>query len=135
MKEMTVDAKLQNIEVLTAFADAVLEEADCPPKAMMQIDLAIDELITNIASYAYAGGEGSATLQIGIQDEPRCAVLTFVDSGIPYDPTAKEDPDVTRPIEERQAGGLGIFLVKKTMDDMQYTYKDGQNILTIKKFF
>ena len=62
-------------------------------------------------------------------------VITFIDNGIPYDPLAKVDPDVTLSLEERDVGGLGIYLVKKTMDDILYEYKDGQNILRIKKKF
>ena len=76
---------------------------------------------------------GNATIRVEIIKEPLSAVLTFIDNGVPYDPLAKEDPDVSLTAEERQIGGLGIFMVKKSMDDVEYEYKNGQNILRIKK--
>jgi anti-sigma regulatory factor (Ser/Thr protein kinase) len=133
MKEMTVEARGENVRVLTDWADAELEKLECPMKAQMQIDLAIDEIFTNIASYAYAPGTGNATVTMDYDAESGMFSLTFCDSGVPYNPLQKEDPDVNLPAEERSIGGLGIFLVKKTMDDMRYEYRDGQNILTLMK--
>ena len=104
-------------------------------KAQMQINVAIDELFGNIAKYAYTDGNGLAAVKVDVQDDPRAAVITFVDSGIPYDPLKKTDPDITLSAEERQIGGLGIFMVKKIMDEIAYEYDDGQNVLTIKKYF
>lgn len=133
MKEITVPATVENIAVVTDFADEQLETLDCSMKAMMQINVAIDEILANIAFYAYPGTHGTVTMQVEIREDTRTAVLTFIDSGIPYNPLEKEDPDVTLSLEERQIGGLGIFLVKKSMDDMNYERKDGQNILTLRK--
>ncbi len=133
MKELTVKAVVENIPRVTAFLEEELERANCPMKAIMQIGLAVDELICNIASYAYPGGSGSATVRLEIDEAAREASITFIDEGIPYDPLAKEDPDVTLSAEERQIGGLGIFLVKKTMDGMRYERRDGKNLLTIIK--
>lgn len=133
MKELTISATLENIETVTAFVDAQLEEMGCPMKAQMQIDIAIDELFSNIARYAYTPGTGEATVRVDKSDCPTAAVITFIDCGKPYNPLAKKDPDITLSAEERQIGGLGIFMVKKSMDDMKYEYKDGQNILCIKK--
>ena len=133
MREITVDATIENIAEVTAFVDEQLEAFDCPMKVQMQIDIAIDELFSNIAHYAYKPEVGKATVRVEFDEEPRAAVVTFVDRGVPYDPLAKKDPDVTLSAEERKIGGLGIYLVKKSMDDMFYEYKDGQNILTIKK--
>ena len=135
MREITVDAAIENITEVTAFVDEQLEAFDCPMKVQMQIDIAIDELFSNIAHYAYKPEVGKATVRVEFDEEPRAAVVTFVDSGVPYDPLAKKDPDVTLSAEERKIGGLGIYLVKKSMDDMFYEYKDGQNMLTIKKLF
>ena len=104
-------------------------------KAQMQIDVAIDELFGNIAHYAYQQKVGAATVQVETEDAPPAVTITFIDSGVPYDPLKKEDPDVTLSAGERSAGGLGIFLVKKTMDDILYEYKDGKNILKIRKIF
>lgn len=135
MREITVDAAIENITEVTAFVDEQLEAFDCPMKVQMQIDIAIDELFSNIAHYAYKPEVGKATVRVEFDEEPRAAVVTFVDRGVPYDPLAKKDPDVTLSAEERKIGGLGIYLVKKSMDDMFYEYKDGQNMLTIKKLF
>lgn len=133
MKEFVLDATIENIEFLTAQVDEMLEEALCSPRAQMQIDVAIDELFSNIANYAYPGKIGKATVQVDISEENRTVTITFIDSGIQYDPLAKEDPDVTLSAEERKIGGLGIFMVKKTMDDIKYSYENGNNILTINK--
>ena len=102
-------------------------------KTQMQIDVAVEEIFVNIASYAYTPGTGSATILFEEEKDPHCAKITFIDRGVPYDPLKKADPDVTLSAEERGIGGLGIFMVKKTMDDISYVYKDEQNILTIRK--
>ena len=133
MKELNIAATVENIDTVTDFVNEQLEALDCPMKAQMQIDIAIDELFGNIAHYAYNPEVGDATVRIEVMEEPLSVVITFIDKGIPYDPLAKEDPDVTLSAEERQIGGLGIYMVKKTMDDITYEYKDGQNILKIKK--
>ncbi len=133
MKELTIDAKVENIDVVTDFVNAELEALDCPMKAQMQIDVAIDELFGNISNYAYNPEVGPATVRVEVTEEPLAVVITFIDGGVPYDPLAKADPNVKLSAEEREIGGLGIFLVKKTMDDIAYEYKDGKNILKIKK--
>ena len=131
--ELTIEAKKENLPEVTEFIDLKLEEAQCSMKAQMQIDIAVEELFVNIASYAYAPGTGQATVRIEIEDDPKTATITFTDEGVAYDPLAKEDPDITLSAEERGIGGLGIFMVKKSMDDMRYEYKDGKNILQIVK--
>ena len=133
MKELTINATVENIETVTAFVDEQLETLGCPVKAQMQIDIAIDELFGNIAHYAYRPGVGPATVRVEVVQDPLAVVITFIDQGVPYDPLAKEDPDVTLSAEEREIGGLGIYMVKKTMDAISYEYKDGKNILTLKK--
>lgn len=133
MNELTISAKVENIPAVTAFVDERLEALDCPVKAQMQIDIAIDELFGNIAHYAYQPGVGPATVRVEVVQDPLSVVITFIDQGVPYDPLAKADPDVTLSAEEREIGGLGIYMVKKTMDAIFYEYKDGQNILTLKK--
>lgn len=133
MKELTIDAKVENIEKVTAFVDEQMESLRCPVKAQMQIDIAIDELFGNIAHYAYHPEIGPVTVRVEIQETPPSVVITFIDNGVPYDPLAKEDPDISLSAKERQLGGLGIYMVKKSMDDITYEYKDGQNILRIKK--
>ena len=133
MKSITVEAKIENVDKVTEFVNEVLEEKDCPLKVQMQLDVAIDD--GNIAYYAYGKGKGSgnATIQIKMEDNPPKITLIFIDQGTPYNPLENKDPDITLDIEDREIGGLGIFLVKKTMDELSYEYVDGQNILTMKK--
>ena len=98
------------------------------------MDVAIDEIFSNIAHYAYNPETGPATVRVEVEENPLSVVITFMDHGIPYDPLAEERPDTTKlSASERPIGGLGLFIVKKTMDDVSYAYKDGQNILTIRK--
>ena len=131
MKKITVDATTENLQQVLSFVDTALEAADCSMKVQMQIDIAVEELFVNIANYAYAPGKGTAVIGVDVKDGT--AEITFADSGIPYDPLKKTDPDVNLSAEDREIGGLGIFMVKKTMDDMTYEYRDGQNLLTIRK--
>mgnify|MGYP006336313541 FL=1 len=133
MKELTIAATVENIEIVTDFVNEQLEALNCPMKAQMQIDIAIDELFGNIAHYAYHPEVGSATVRIDVEQDPVAVVITFLDGGVPYDPLMAADPDVTQSAQERQLGGLGIYMVKKSMDAITYEYKDGKNILTIKK--
>lgn len=133
MTELTVAATVENIDTVTDFVNQQLEALDCPMKAQMQIDIAIDELFGNIAHYAYNPEIGKATVRVEVIEDPLAVTITFIDNGVPYDPLAKADPDTTLSAEEREIGGLGIYMVKKSMDDITYEYKDGQNILTIKK--
>lgn len=133
MSELNIEAKTENLDKVLAFVDQHLEERGCAVQVQMQIDVAVEELFVNIAQYAYAPGIGVATIRVELQEDPLVVVITFIDNGIPYNPLAKEDPDITLSAEERQIGGLGIYMVKKSMDDMSYEYKDGQNILRIKK--
>ena len=132
-RELTLEASDENLQEAMAFVDEQLEEMDCPIKVQMQIDVAVEELFVNVAHYAYAPGTGPVTLRTETQDSPRAISITFTDRGVPYDPLAKPDPDVTLSAEERQIGGLGIYMVKKTMTDMRYRYEEGRNILTICK--
>lgn len=135
MKELTIAATVENIGTVTDFVNEHLEIYDCPMKAQMQIDIAIDELFGNIAHYAYNPETGDATVRVEVVEDPLSVIITFIDNGMPYDPLAQSDPDITLSAEEREIGGLGIYMVKKTMDDITYEYKDGQNILKIKKHF
>ena len=133
MKSITVPAILDELTRVQEFIGGQLEEAGCPMKAQMQIDVAIDELFGNIAHYAYNPETGPATVRVEVTEAPISVVITIIDHGIPYDPLKKDDPDITLSAEERGIGGLGIFMVKKTMDEITYEYKDGQNILRIRK--
>ena len=133
VNELEIDAVPENLEEVQAFVEEHLSHSDCSMKALTQINVAVEEIFINIASYAYAPDKGKTKVRVEVSSEPVAVTITFVDHGIPYDPLAREDPDVTLPAEEREVGGLGIFMTKKLMDDVGYTYKDGQNILTLKK--
>lgn len=133
MKELTVEAKRENLLLVQALIDEELEAADCPMATQIAIDVAVEELFVNIASYAYGEKTGPATVQVSVHEDPKSAEITLIDSGKQYDPLAKPDPDVTLAAKDRTKGGLGIFMVKNSMDDMKYEYKDGKNILTLKK--
>ena len=133
MKELTIAATVENIETVTDFVDEQLEALECPMKAQMQINIAIDELFGNIAHYAYNPDVGEATVRVEVAKDPLSVIITFIDGGVPYDPLAAADPDITLSAEERTMGGLGIFMVKKSMDDVTYRYENGRNILSIRK--
>ena len=134
-KELEITAEVNKLPEVLSFIEQQLEKADCPLKTQMQIFIAAEEIFVNIASYAYAPGTGNAVIRVECSENPAAAVISFLDSGVPFDPLAKEDPDVSLSAEEREIGGLGIFMAKKTMDDLHYEYRDGQNILTISKRF
>lgn len=133
MKKQTLLAVTENLPQVFDFVEGCLEEKGFPRKIQMQIRLAVEEIFVNIAHYAYQPETGMVTVCLEIQEQPLTAVITFLDQGVPYDPLAREAPDISLPVEEREIGGLGIYLVKKNMDDISYEYKDGQNILILKK--
>ena len=133
MKELTLEATLDNLSEVLGFVDSFLEENYCSAKAQMQIDVAVEEIFVNIASYAYSPETGKATVRIEVSGDPLHVTITFIDRGVPYDPLAKADPDLSASAQERTVGGLGIFLTKKLMDDVVYEYRGGRNVLTLKK--
>ena len=135
MEKLTIDAKLENLSSVTEFVIDALESRDCPMKVTMQMELVIEEIFVNVASYAYKDDVGAVTVCRSFDEEPRAINLTFIDSGTPYNPLEHQDPDTSLGAEDREIGGLGIFLVKKNVDEIFYKYEDGQNILTVKKFF
>lgn len=129
---LTLEARVENLDQVLAFVDAFLEAEGCSPRVQMQIDVAVEEIFVNIASYAYSETD-SRPASIGLQREGDEAVITLIDSGRPYDPLARPDPDVTLPASERPIGGLGIYMVKKSMDGVTYARQEGENILTLRK--
>ena len=131
--ELDIEASVDRLQEVIDFVNRHLEAVDCPPKSQMQMEVAVEEIFVNIANYAYAPSIGNATVRVEVSDDPVTVTITFIDRGIPYDPLKKEDPDTTLSANERQIGGLGIFMTKKIMDDFSYEYKNGQNILTLKK--
>ena len=135
MEQLIVEATVENLPKVTDFIIESLEEMNCKPKIMMQMELVIEELFVNVAHYAYRPDVGTCTVQKEFEENPRAISITFIDSGIPYNPLEHEDPDTSLGVEEREIGGLGIFLVKKNVDKISYEHKDGQNVLRLTKLF
>ena len=133
MKEFKIEAITENLHSVLEFIDGQLELIGCPVNLQMHIDIAAEEIFVNIAHYAYTQGTGEVTIRVELCRDPSAIEITFIDRGVPYDPLAKPDPDVTLSAKERKIGGLGIFMVKKSMDEVRYEYLDGCNVLTIKK--
>jgi sigma-B regulation protein RsbU (phosphoserine phosphatase) len=135
ISEITVQADIKNQQEVTAFIESRLEEADCPLKTQMNLSVATDEIFSNIAYYAYPDKKGDVTVRLAIKASPAAAEITFIDGGVQFDPLSLPEPDVSLSAEERNIGGLGIFMVKKMMGEVSYEYKDGKNILKIAKNF
>ncbi len=135
MIKLTVDATIDSLDIILEKLEEMLDDREFSPKSMMQMHVAIEELFVNIAHYAYPeDAPGKADIDMDI-DSDNVVTMVFRDSGQPYNPLAKEDPDVTLSAEERDIGGLGIFMAKKSLDSMEYEYVNNQNVLTIKKKF
>ncbi len=132
-RKLTVAADIGQVANVIDFVNECLAPAGCPAKVIQQLDIAVDEIFSNIALYAYGGKAGSAAMQVAINEHTPSATLTFTDEGKPFNPLEREDPDVTLSAEERKIGGLGIYIVKKTMDQMEYEYRKGSNRLRIVK--
>ena len=133
MKVLTLPAVQENIPAVIDFVNRELESLGCSMKIQSQIDIAIDEICSNIANYGYEGGSGVVDVRIETEHEPHAVTIAFADSGTPFNPLERGDPNVTLKARERKIGGLGIFMVKKSMDDVRYEYREGRNILTIRK--
>ena len=132
-KELTLPATIESIPQATEFVITELNALDCPVAARTQIAVAIDEILSNIAKFAYETSEGNVTVRFAIQEDNSVAEITFIDQGIAYNPLDTAEPDITLSAKQRAIGGLGVFLVKKTMDDVHYERVDDQNILRIYK--
>ncbi len=134
-RELTIQATTDNYSKVLEFVERILEETGCPQALMFTLDICMEEIYINIASYAYSNSneQGDAYIKITIDEDPYRVTMVFKDSGMQYNPLEKEDPDITLSAQERQIGGLGIYMVKNMMDDVTYEYIDGQNVLTISK--
>ena len=133
MTTKTFPASTDALSDVLGFVDEMLQSFECPMKVQMAICVAIEEVFVNVAHYAYGGGEGDMTLGIGFDEGTRTMSFRMADKGLPFDPLKKPDPDITLSAEEREIGGLGIFITKKTMDTVTYAYENGENILTMIK--
>lgn len=131
MTELTLTAKTENLDEVLDFVNGQLEEQGCSMRAQLELDIAIEELFVNIANYAYRPDEGAVTIQVDFHGD--MVSVIFIDGGVPYNPWEREDPDISLSAEERQIGGLGVYMVKKSMNHVDYIHQDGKNILTIQK--
>ncbi len=128
MEELCLEAKIENIGTVSDFVCTQI--ANCSMEIQNEIMLAVDEIFSNIANYAYSPEIGYVTVRTTVDDD---ITIEFEDSGIAYNPLSSDDPDITLPAHERKIGGLGIFMVKKIMDSMEYRREENKNILAIKK--
>ncbi len=133
MEALQIKALTDNLDRVLDYVNEVLEMMGCSMKNQIQIDMAVEELFVNIAHYAYKGAAGDAVIIAGPDPGTGILRITFIDWGVPFDPLAKKDPDISLSVEEREIGGLGIFMAKKIMDTMNYKYENGQNVLTMTK--
>lgn len=133
MSEITVLAIIEKLDTVMQFVDHHLETANCSQMVIGQVELAVEEIYTNIANYAYHPEHGTAKIHCEVKGEPLQIIIGFSDEGKPYNPLERKTPDMTAGVEEREIGGLGIFLVRKMMDEVEYQFVDGKNILTIRK--
>lgn len=133
MEVITVPAESAALETVNTFIEEKLESINCPKRARMQMKLAVEEIFVNISSYAYHPEVGQAEVGVDIDGDPPTVTIRFLDQGHPFNPLEKPDADITLSAQDREIGGLGILLVKKIMDQVDYAYENGRNILTIKK--
>ena len=128
MNELIIEAKLENLDTVLDFINEKID--DCSAKIQNQIRIVVDEIFSNIARYAYHPKVGGAVVRIAVGDD---IIIEFEDNGTPYNPLDQVDPDVSLSAEEREIGGLGLFMVKNLMDSVEYRREENRNILTIKK--
>ena len=134
MRELEIGAELQNMETVRSYVTEQLEEAGFGPKQIMEVELAVEEIFCNIANYAYKPEKGNVLIRCEVEETDKCRItIEFIDQGVPYNPLERSNPDITLEAEERDIGGLGIFLSKAMTDSMDYRYEDGKNILVITK--
>lgn len=133
MEQLVIPAEAKRLDEVLSFVDRFLSEYDCPIDTQLQIDIAVEEIYVNIANYAYNPETGDATIACTVEKEPLRVIIEFSDGGIKYNPLERDDPDLELSAEERNIGGLGIYMVKTSMDNVYYRYEDGKNIFTIEK--
>lgn len=133
MKSISVKAAREELDPVMDFINSFLDAYECSARSRFQIEIAVEEIFVNIASYAYPDGEGEATVSIDVEGDPQEAVMVFSDGGKPFDPLARPDADTSPEGILGRIGGLGILMTKRTMDALSYEYRDGKNVLTIRK--
>ncbi|MDD7641552.1 MAG: ATP-binding protein [bacterium] len=133
MHELKLMASDETLYTVIGEIEQLLDENHCPETLKMIMLVAVEEIFVNIAHYAYGGNPGEAVIDLDVIPNPKSCRVVFRDKGVPYNPLEKADPDITLSAEERNIGGLGIYMVKQSMDKVEYRYEDGYNILTIEK--
>lgn len=136
-KVLTVNASMDHLDEVIAFVEEQLESASCPLKVQGQICVSFEELYVNVVNYAYGEESGECVIGMNISTvgNEKKMVLTVKDRGNPFNPLKKEDPDITLSVEDRPIGGLGIYMVKQSMDDVMYEYQKGWNVIKIVKMW
>ena len=132
-KTFTFSAETEELDAVLSFVNAPLDALGVSEEEKIILDIAVEEIYVNIALYAYQPGRGPVTLRWTLEEDPLRIQIDFMDRGTPYDPLSRQDPDITLSAEERQIGGLGIYMVRKSMDEVSYAYRDGQNYFSMKK--
>lgn len=138
MQSANIPASMEYLPRVMSLTGRILEAAGCGEDDRRHIDISVEEIFTNIASYAYKNKEGTVWVEWDVREtgeEQKEIVIRFQDEGVPYNPFARRDPDLTLPIEERPVGGLGVYMVKQFMDDASHRYERGRNLTVIKKRF
>ena len=133
-EKITVPAELKQAVPVAAMVDRIMTQLNCSGRTKLKIAVVVDEIFSNIVHYAYKNREGTITVEAEAEEDPPCLVITFIDQGMPFDPLAVRDPEMTGTAKKRAVGGLGLYIVKKTMDGVSYENKNGSNILTIRKY-
>lgn len=131
--ERTYPAKDENLDEVLEFVETMLKDTGLLQKEILQVMVAIEEAFVNIAHYAYRDSDGKVKFIIDLDKSGKSALFCFKDSGIPFNPLDRPDPDVNLPSQAREIGGLGIYMIRKIMDDVSYRYENGENILTMIK--
>lgn len=133
MEELIIPAETKHLDDVLSFVDQILSQYDCPMDIQIQIDIAVEEIYVNIAHYAYNPDVGEATIRCRVENDPLCVVIEFMDGGVPYNPLEQQIPNLDLSAEEREIGGLGIYMVRNSMDNVSYRHESGKNVFTIQK--
>ena len=131
--DIEISALIENWNIVYDFLNDCMDKFRLEGKLRTEVLLSCEEIYVNVAHYAYSGRTGSVSIKIEYKNEQKKLKIEFTDSGIPFDPTKLKEPNIGDPIEKRKIGGLGVFMVKKMMDSVEYRYEFGQNNLTLTK--
>lgn len=137
MKEITVNADVKKLDEVLGFVNEIVEQHDCSPAAQFQLEVALEEIYVNIAHHAYPNEVGQTTIRCKVKTEeskPPLVIIDILDQGIPYNPIEHDDPDIDLELDDRDIGGLGIYMIKNSMDNLSYRYEENHNIFTVEKY-